>query len=111
MQAAGYFVVLIFVGLGSAQLSMARVLTRIQQGGHAVNLDKVEQRFPRTQAAIAAALSVADVALLTDNSRTPAEAFTVCGIRLEGSVIYDLRSGPQQVSTELRAWLDRVAPL
>ena len=34
MQGEGYFVVLVFVGLASAQLSVARVSTRVVKGGH-----------------------------------------------------------------------------
>ena len=60
MQAAGYFVVLFFVGLSSVQLSMARVSTRVQQGGHTVDPDALLRRFPRTQRAIREAASVAD---------------------------------------------------
>lgn len=47
MQQAGYFVILFFVGLSNSQLSIARVSTRVQQGGHAVDADKLVKRFPR----------------------------------------------------------------
>jgi predicted ABC-type ATPase len=77
MQSAGYFVLLLFVGLSDAQLSVGRVLTRVSLGGHAVESGRLIDRFPRTQKAIAAALGVADAAILTDNSREPALAFTV----------------------------------
>lgn len=36
LQASGYFVLLLFVGLASPQLSIARVRTRMAEGGHAV---------------------------------------------------------------------------
>jgi predicted ABC-type ATPase len=39
---------------------IGRVVTRIAEGGHAVDVDKLLDRFPRTQKAIAAASSVAD---------------------------------------------------
>jgi predicted ABC-type ATPase len=52
LQKAGYFVILIFVGLASAELSIARVNTRRLQGGHDVPEEKLRQRFPRTQEAI-----------------------------------------------------------
>jgi len=41
MQAAGYFVLLIFVGLASVELSIGRVQTRVQENGHAVPEDKL----------------------------------------------------------------------
>jgi predicted ABC-type ATPase len=93
MQQAGYFVVLFFVGLSNPPLSVARVSTRVQQGGHAVDQAKLGERFPRTQKAIRAAKSVADAALLLDNSRSPEEAFTVCRVQLGEKVLFDVRDG------------------
>jgi predicted ABC-type ATPase len=70
MQDAGCFVVLLFVGLTSSDISVFRVLTRQQQGGHGVPLEKLQDRFPRTQAAIGHASTQADMTLMFDNSRT-----------------------------------------
>jgi predicted ABC-type ATPase len=53
MQAAGYFVVLLFVGLQNVATSILRVASRQAKGGHGVPLDKLESRFPRTQKAVA----------------------------------------------------------
>jgi len=111
MQAAGYFVVLIFVGLTSAQLSIGRVSTRKQQGGHAVAIDRLIDRFPRTQRAIEQARSVADAAILLDNSRTEDEAFTVCRVQLGDTGSFDLRRGQAPVPPAIRQWLDVVSPL
>jgi len=110
MQAAGYFVVLFFVGLSSPQLSVARVQTRVAKGGHDVPLEKLHERFPRTQQAIQLAIDVADCAILADNSRTPDEAFSVCHIRLAGRAIFDSREGTGSVPSEIAAWLDVVCP-
>lgn len=110
MQAAGYFVLLIFVGLSSQQLSVARVSTRVESGGHAVSIDKLMSRFPRTQKAIRAASSVADGVLLTDNSRTEDHAFTVCHVRLADTRVYDVRDLAPRTPREISAWLDVVAP-
>lgn len=110
MQAAGYFVVLIFVGLSSAQLSIGRVATRVALGGHAVGEDKLLARFPRTQKAIDHALEACDAALLTDNSRSQKEAFTVCRVQLGPEVVYDLRGGVRPVPPEISRWLGFVAP-
>ena len=41
---AGYFVVLLFVGLAYVDLSVLRVETRRQQGGHSVPTDKLVDR-------------------------------------------------------------------
>jgi predicted ABC-type ATPase len=111
MQAAGYFVVLFFVGLTSDQLSLARVLTRVAAGGHAVDARKIKERFPRTQKAIGYAIKVADAAILIDNSRTQRSAFTVSQIRQGRDVLYDIRVERRRPAKEILAWLDVVDPL
>ena len=110
MQDAGYFVMLVFVGLTSAELSIARVHTRVTQGGHAVPQDKLRSRFPRTQAAIREAASVADATIMVDNSRTARQAFTVCRVQLKDNVIFDRRSSSRRAPIEIANWLDLVSP-
>lgn len=68
LRADGYFVILIFVGLASVDLSILRVQTRVQQGGHAVDKRKLLERFPRTQQAVRVAAGVADMTMMFDNS-------------------------------------------
>lgn len=110
MQEAGYFVLLLFVGLASDQISIARVSTRVAKGGHAVQESKLISRFPRTQRAIAAALDVANAAILVDNSREPKHAFTVCHVRLSDEIIYDRRRERHHVPAEIQAWLAKIVP-
>lgn len=110
MQAAGYFVLLLFVGLASADLSILRVTTRVIEGGHGIEAPTLRKRFPRTQKAIAAAIKVADASVLADNSRTPAEAFTVCRVQLGSMPLYDVRRRDTPPAPVVTAWLDVVAP-
>ncbi|MDQ2149881.1 zeta toxin family protein [Alcaligenaceae bacterium C4P045] len=109
LQRAGYFVQLVFVGLSTVELSMARVLTRKAQGGHDVNPVRLRQRFPRTQRAINAALDMVDAAILVDNSRSKRTAFTPCLVRTRDTVIYDIRTSRTPVKA-ISNWLDIVAP-
>jgi predicted ABC-type ATPase len=44
MQAAGYFVLLFFVGLTNDDLSVLRVLTRVAQGGHGIPEGRLDRR-------------------------------------------------------------------
>jgi predicted ABC-type ATPase len=67
-QRAGYEVILIFVGLESAALSLARVIQRVAQGGHDVPETRLAARYPRTLANLQAAIGFVDIALLLDNS-------------------------------------------
>lgn len=117
MQAAGYFVVVFFVGLTNVAVSVARVKGRVAEKGHDVPSNKLIERFPRTQKAIAAAIQIADASILVDNSRSKREAFTVCQLRLAKCIFFDRRglladAGTElEVSPAIREWLDIVSPM
>lgn len=111
MQAAGYFVLLVFVGLSHADLSVARVHTRVALGGHAVPVMKLRSRFPKTQRAIGAAAQVADATLMVDNSRKPSQAFTVCRVQLKTRELFDRRLEGARIPEAILRWMDVVAPL
>lgn len=110
MQAAGYFVLLFFVGLANVNLSVARVRTRVAAGGHGVDIKKLQERFPRTQKAIKHAIGVADVAILTDNSGRKNVAFTVCRIQIGEREMYDCRNVPGKTPKAVLQWLEVVSP-
>lgn len=110
LQAAGYFVLLVFVGLARAELSVSRVLGRVAAGGHAVDEAVARRRFPRTQKAIRAALGVADAAILIDNSRDPKNAFAVCRVQIGSHEVYDVRRTGSGVHPQMAAWLPIVSP-
>jgi predicted ABC-type ATPase len=110
LQAAGYFVLLAFVGLHSAQASINRVTTRVREGGHGINVPTLRRRFPKTQKAIAGALKVANASILVDNSRTPDLAFTVCRVQIGPMPLFDIRRGATRPPPVISAWLDIVAP-
>lgn len=54
--AAGYTVLLCFIGISSAGISEERVAMRVSQGGHDVPSEKLAERFPRTLANLKAAI-------------------------------------------------------
>lgn len=110
LQAAGYFVLLIFVGLANAEISIMRVNTRVQEGGHGVRELTLRKRFPKTQNAISAALQVADASVLVDNSRTSADAFTVCRVQMGSKLLFDIRRSNKRPPSVISAWLDVIAP-
>ncbi|HEY4354333.1 MAG TPA: toxin [Acidobacteriaceae bacterium] len=114
LQKAGYAVALLFVGLASADLSILRVSTRRTQGGHDVPEAKLRQRFPRTQEAIRLASSVADMALMFDNSRSIDKAFSLVRVQAGREPIYDCRDKRFNEEPELinvaSVWLANVAP-
>jgi len=111
MQQAGYFVVLIFVGLSMPSLSVFRVRSRKAQGGHDVPLDRLLDRFPRTQAAIGHAAQVADLTLMVDNSLT-GQAFEFVRAQRKRAVLFDVRDPRYAIDGRVLAasmpWLERV---
>ncbi|MGC6327855.1 zeta toxin family protein [Rhizorhabdus sp. FW153] len=110
MQDAGYFVLILFVGLSNVELSILRVQTRVAEHGHDVPHDRLLRRFPKTQNAIREAVTVADAAVLADNSRTTKEAFTVSRVQIGTQVVFDIRqngAAPPMIAE----WLDVVVPL
>lgn len=110
MQKAGYFVLLIFVGLTNVELSILRVQTRVAENGHDVEVDRLLRRFPKTQRAISAAAKIADASIFTDNSRDKKRAFTVCRIQLGEKQLFDLRQGAAKVPPAILEWLGVVSP-
>jgi predicted ABC-type ATPase len=64
----GYHVLLIFVGLESPDLSIARVMERVAHGGHDVPDAKLRARFPRVLKNLRSAVALVDEAVLLDNS-------------------------------------------
>jgi predicted ABC-type ATPase len=63
----GYRVVLIFIGIGSADRSDERVAMRVSQGGHDVPADRIQKRYPRTLRNLAAATRALSAVLVYDN--------------------------------------------
>jgi predicted ABC-type ATPase len=109
---ADYVVVLIFVGLTTPQISVLRVGNRKRTGGHDVPLDKLLERFPRTQAAIGQAANVADLTLMVDNSLDRSAAFQFARAQRKKRVLFDIRDPAYRVDAAARAvadpWLQKV---
>jgi len=67
-RASGYAVFLVFIGLSGVELSIARVMQRVERGGHDVPDEKLHSRYPRTLANLRRAIPIVDEAFLFDNS-------------------------------------------
>lgn len=65
---AGYYIRLVFIGLASPQLSIARVMRRVARGGHAVPPEKIPGRYARNLENLAKAVPLVDEAVIRDNS-------------------------------------------
>jgi predicted ABC-type ATPase len=64
----GYRSFLVFIGLSRPDLSVARVIQRVETGGHDVPDDKLRDRYPRTLANLRKAIPIVNEAFLFDNS-------------------------------------------
>lgn len=71
--AAGYAVVVCFIGISGPKISEQRVAMRVSQGGHDVPADKLRSRYPRTLANLKSAIRELPHVLVYDNDdlRTP----------------------------------------
>lgn len=65
----GYVVIVMHVGVDGADLSVGRVRTRTEEGGHDVPEDKIRDRYARGQPLIRQAVLQADRGMVFDNSR------------------------------------------
>jgi len=66
----GYEVILVVIHLEQTALNNARISQRVQEGGHFVPENKVNERIPRTLQNIKLALPLCDRVYLLDNSRS-----------------------------------------
>lgn len=65
----GFTVVVMHVGVDTPNLSVARVGTRVEEGGHIVPEDKIRARYARGAPLIREAVLKADRGMVFDNSR------------------------------------------
>lgn len=65
----GFTVIVMHVGVDTPDLSVARVGTRVEEGGHIVPEDKIRARYARGAPLIRAAILKADRGMVFDNSR------------------------------------------
>lgn len=67
-RAAGYLVILYFVGTADPLVNVGRVADRVAKGGHDVPEDRVRARYERAMRQLAEAAGVADRTYVFDNS-------------------------------------------
>ncbi len=67
-KAAGFNLMVVFVGTQSVEINLERVKARVEKGGHDVPEEDQRRRFPRTLANMSKLLPEADLAVILDNS-------------------------------------------
>lgn len=96
----GYTVVLLFIGVGSAQRSEERVAMRVSQGGHDVPSDRIVARYPRIIANLKAAIPVLSHVRIYDNDDLRRPFRLVASFR-EGAPLFAADHLPDWVRTVL----------
>ncbi len=68
-KALGYEIILVAIHVEHASLNKARIAQRVEEGGHSVPEQKVEERIPRALQNIRKVLVLCDQVRILDNSR------------------------------------------
>lgn len=95
-KASGYCVIVHFIGLESAEYSKARVIQRVNSGGHDVPDEKIAGRFPRVIENLRRLLDVPDELIIYDNTSS-ATPFRVIAKLERGTLI--------EISSNLPDWV------
>lgn len=94
----------IFIGVDTPQICMARVQDRVEHGGHDVPDELIRSRFPRCFENLKAALEIVDLAILIDNSG----CYGPVGLHSDGDRHYEFcvaaRGKPAEISQPLPRW-------
>ena len=67
-RAAGYRLVLVFVGVSSPTTTRGRIAVRVAKGGHDIPVDVQDRRFPRSIDNLRRVVRLVDVAYFLDNA-------------------------------------------
>lgn len=83
--AAGYLVQ-VHVIMVPVELTLQRVLERVRRGGHSVPEEKIRARYERLWPLVVAAVQVADIVEVRENSSARAP-FRLCALYEQGSLV------------------------
>lgn len=100
-KAYGYKTCVIFICLESSQLCIARVVERVEHGGHDVPDRMIQDRYPKCFENLGKAIPLVDAILLVDNSHI--ERHNEFGYVENGKLVYLDENPP--------AWFSKIGPL
>jgi predicted ABC-type ATPase len=115
-RAAGYLVVINFVGTESPDINVARVAQRVALKGHGVPKERIIDRYARTMALLPSALAECDRGVLFDNSfrshaGQPVVMRSVCEVTRKGARLRFHRDGRALTEADyaaMPAWARRI---
>ena len=97
-KAAGFHVVLVYMGLETAEISAKRVASRVLKGGHDIPLEDIHRRQPKSLANLIHYIEIVDVAHVYDNST---ERQWVAGYR-DGKLVKRSQHIPKWLARRLK---------
>lgn len=104
----GYDVDMVFVTTESSLINQQRVLNRVAQGGHAVDPDKIAERYNRAMHMLPAALQMVETASVYDNSfHTP----VLIAKKERGEIVFPEVTMPTMEDMQKRPELRKEGPL
>lgn len=103
----GYEIILVYIHLQNDELNQARVVQRVNEGGHNVPADKIISRIPRTMKNVKQALPLIDTAKLYDNS-SHSQPFISVAQLTEGRLVKQVETMPAWAVKMLVDYLDGV---
>ena len=103
--AAGYNVILCFIGIDGPTTSEQRVAMRVTQGGHDVPIEKLQARFPRTLDNLMRAVKTLPHVFVFDNEDL-ANPYRQIAIFHNGQTDYLAKSLPRWMQEILRQLKD-----
>ncbi len=93
---------MVYIGLGSPDLAIARVRERVSQGGHDVPAADIRRRYQRGLGNLAIVYERADWLVVLDNSSVRNRMKRVLEVN-KGTVVFRHRRLPKWLSAALRA--------
>ena len=106
-RSAGFTTVLVFIGVDSPEICIARVMDRVDRGGHDVPDELIRSRFPRCFENLKAALAIVDLAILIDNSGCYSPSSPQSDGDRHHVFCVAERGKPAQVSEPLPRWFEQ----
>lgn len=96
-ESLGYTVVLLFIGIGSPEISDERVAMRVSQGGHDVPANKLIERYPRIMHNLQKALVELSNVRIYDNSDL-SQPYRLVAVREESGSLRRFKRIPDWLS-------------
>lgn len=105
-KAADFETNLVYVGLENVNLSIQRVATRVESGGHDISLDAVRRRYEKSIRNLVKACNIADNVIFFDNSSS--NGYRPLAQIISGRISWLSFERPSWLKKALKEWMPAV---